>query len=69
MRHSEIAVDIIIMIFMDMECFREVQFEYRVRFANNFNRMKIKGMSTFPAMFNSAGFIGFLISNTKFVFI
>ena len=33
--NGEITVDDIIMIFMDMECFKEVQFKYRVGFANN----------------------------------
>ena len=69
MRDGEITVHNIILIFMDMECFKEVQFKYRVGFANNFGRTKIKGLVTFPAMFSSGGFIGFLISNTEFVFI
>ena len=33
---GEIIVDNIIMIFMDVECFREVQFKYRAGFPNNF---------------------------------
>ena len=36
------------MIFMDMICFKEVKFEYRGGFANNFGRMKIKSVITDP---------------------
>ena len=54
---------------MDMVYLKEVQFEYRVRFANNFGRMNIEGMVIFPAVYGSGGFISFLISNTAFVFI
>ena len=57
------------MIFKDKECFKKVQFKYRVEFANNFGRMKIKGVVAFPAIFSNGGFIGFLISNSEFVFI
>ena len=32
------------MIFMDVLCFKEVWIEYTVRFANNFGKMKIKGI-------------------------
>ena len=37
---------------MDKECFKEVKFIYRV---NNFGRIKIKGVVTFPAMFSNGG--------------
>ena len=30
---------------MDMECFKEVKFKYRVKFANNIGRMKIKDIN------------------------
>ena len=54
---------------MGMKWFKDVQFKYRVGSANNFGRMKIKDVVTFPAMFNNGGFIGFLISNTELMFI
>ena len=40
---------------MDMICFKEVKFEYRGGFANNFGRMKIKGVVIFPAVFSNSG--------------
>ena len=42
------AIDDIIIIFVNMVCFKEVQFEYRGGFANNIGRMKIKGVVIFP---------------------
>ena len=66
---AKITVDIIIMIFMDMECFKEVKFKYRVGSANNFSRIKAKVVVIFPAMFSNGRFVGFLILNTEFIFI
>ena len=57
------------MIFMDMEYFKEVVFKYRVAFANNFSRMKIKGVVIFLAMLTNGLFVGFVTSNTEFVFV
>ena len=54
--------NMIIMIVMDMECFEEVEFKYRVWFANNFSRLKV-----FSAIFSNGGFVGFLISNSDFM--
>ena len=54
-RDSEITIDKIIMIFMDVECFKEIMFKYRVGFANNFSRIKIKNVVIFPAIFSSGG--------------
>ena len=52
-----------------MVCFKEIKFEYRGGFANNFGRMKIKSVVIIPAMFSNGGFVGFLISNTEFMFL
>ena len=54
---------------MDIVRFKEIEFKYSVGFANNFGRLIIKSVVTFPAMLSNGGFIGFLISNTEFVFI
>ena len=62
---GEITVDNIIMNFL--EYFNEVTFKYRVRFANNFSKMKIKRLFIFPAMLCNGGFVGFMISNTEFM--
>ena len=62
-------VNDIAMIFMDMVCFKEIKFEYRGGFANNFGRMKIKSVVIFPAVFSNSGFVSFLISDIKFMFI
>ena len=51
--NSEIAVTDIIMIFMDMACFKEIQFENRDMFAYNFGRMKIKYVVIFPAVLSN----------------
>ena len=40
-----------------------------VSLQKNFVWMKIKGVVTFPAVFNNGRFIGFLILNTEFKFI
>ena len=53
------------MIFMGIVCLKEVKFEYRGVFANNFGRMKIKDVVIFPAVFSNSGFISFLISNIE----
>ena len=50
------------MIFMDMVCFKEVQFEYRDGFANDFGRMKIKGAVNIPGVFRNGGFIAAVIA-------
>ena len=52
-----------------MVSFKEVKFEFSGGFANNFGRMKIKGVVIFPAEFSNSGFVSFVISNIKFVFI
>ena len=57
------------MIFMDTECFKKVKFKYRLGFANNSSRMKIDSVFFyFPAMPSNGEFVGFLISNTEFMF-
>ena len=68
-RNYEIAVNDIIRIFMDMVCFKEIKFENRGGFANNFGRMKIKSVVIFPAVFSNSRFVSFLISGIEFVFI
>ena len=52
-RDSEVAVNDIIMTFMDMVCFNEIKFEYRGGFVNNFGRMKIESVDIFPAVFSN----------------
>ena len=68
-RNSEIAVNDIIMIFMDMVSLKEIKFENRGMFANNFGRMKNKSVVIFPATFSNGRFVGFFILNTEFMFI
>ena len=65
---AKISVDNIIMIFMDMKCFKEEKFKYRVVFANNFSRIKIKNVVIWPEMLSNDWFVGFLISNAEFMF-
>ena len=60
-------VDNIIMIFMDMKCFKEVKFKYRIKFANNFREWKLS-VVIFSPLFSIGGFVGFLILNTEFMF-
>ena len=48
-----------------MVCFKEVKFEYKGMFANNFSRMKINEVVIFPEVFSSSGFISFLIMNIE----
>ena len=43
--------------------------QVRGGFANNFGRMKIKGVVIFSAVFSNSGFDSFLISDIEFVFI
>ena len=54
------------MIFMDMVSLKEIKFENRGGFANNFGRMKIKSVVIFLAVFSNCGFVSFLISDIEF---
>ena len=50
---------------MNMECFKEVKFKYRIGFANNYRRIKIKNVVIFPALFSNDGFVGLCSYNQK----
>ena len=51
---------------MDMECFKEIKFKYRVRSANNLSKIKIKTVVIFLTMFSNGWYLGFFILNLEF---
>ena len=66
-RNGEITINNI-MIFVDMECYKEVEFKYRVGSANDFSRIWTKNAVIFPASLNNNWFDTFLVSKIKFMF-
>ena len=55
--------------FMDMECFKEINFKYRVKSAIDFRRIKFKRVVFFSVLFRNDRFIAFLMLNTKYMLI